>query len=69
MHKEAFESRMAYGVAFDSRYASKLRALQDDALLPEFKDLIKLMLDKGLRIEQEAFLKEFPSSHFLDIAR
>lgn len=56
MDTEAFESRMEYGVEFDSKYAEKLRMLLEDEQLQEFADVIRLMLEKGIKLEQEAFL-------------
>lgn len=56
MDRKAFESRMEYGVEFDLKYAEKLKMLLEDEQFYEFKDVIKLMLEKGIKLEQEAFL-------------
>ena len=56
MDREAFESKMEYGVKFDSKYAEKLRMLLEDEQLHEFTDVIMLMLEKNIKLEQETFL-------------
>ncbi|HHY82018.1 MAG TPA: DUF2399 domain-containing protein [Clostridiales bacterium] len=56
MDKKAFESRIKYGVKFDLKYADKLRMLLTDEQLNELKDVIEFMLEKGMKLEQEAFL-------------
>jgi len=56
MDREAFESRIKYGKKFDQKYAEKLKLLLDDEAYSEFREVIKLMLEKGIKLEQEAFL-------------
>lgn len=56
MDPAAFESKLKYGQPFDSKYAGKLEKLLGNEQFEEFWELIALMLDKKLKIEQEAFL-------------
>lgn len=56
MDRKSFESKIEYGVAFDLKYAEKLKMLLEDEQFEEFKDVIELMLEKSMKLEQEAFL-------------
>jgi hypothetical protein len=56
MDPAVFESRIKYGQLMDSRYAEKLEKLLGNEQYKEFWELITLMLEKRLKIEQEAFL-------------
>jgi hypothetical protein len=56
MDKDALFSKINCAVAFDDRYADKLAKLLDSGLYEEFRDVICFMLDKRVRLEQEAFL-------------
>jgi len=56
MDRKAFESKMEYGVEFDLKYAEKLKMLLEDEQLHEFKEVIRFMLEKRIKLEQEAFL-------------
>lgn len=56
MDRKAFESKIEYGVEFDLKYAEKLKMLLEDEQFYEFKDVLKLMLEKSIKLEQEAFL-------------
>lgn len=56
MDKGALESRIRYGMPMDSRYGDKIRKLSEDEQLKEFREVIALMLEKNVRLEQEAFL-------------
>lgn len=56
MDREAFERRIKYGKKFDSKYAEKLKMLLENENYSEFKEVIRLMLEKNMKLEQEAFL-------------
>lgn len=56
MNLSAFESKIKYGQPFNSKYAGKLEKLLGNEQFQEFWELIAFMLDKRLKIEQEAFL-------------
>lgn len=56
MDPAAFESKLKYGQPIDSGYAGKLKKLLDDDRFNEFRELIALMLEKRMKVEQEAFL-------------
>jgi len=56
MDKEAIISKIDYAVPFDENYAGKLRMLLEDEQYSEFRDVIEFMLEKNVRLEQEAFL-------------
>ncbi len=56
MDREAFERRIKYGKKFDSKYAEKLKMLLENENYGEFKEVIRLMLEKNMKLEQEAFL-------------
>lgn len=56
MDTTAFLSKTEYGQPIDSRYACKLEKLLKDERFQEFWELIALMLEKRLKVEQEAFL-------------
>ena len=56
MDRKALESRIKYGKKFDPRYAEKLKSLLKDEDYSEFREVIKLMLEKNIKLEQESFL-------------
>lgn len=56
MDTSAYKSKIKYGQPFGSQYADKLEKLLGNEQFQEFWELIALMLDKRLKIEQEAFL-------------
>lgn len=56
MDIEAFESKIKYGKKFDLKYAEKLKLLLKNKYYSEFSEVIKLMLEKNIKLEQEAFL-------------
>jgi hypothetical protein len=56
MDREALKSKIEYGKKFDSKYAEKLKSLQEDEDYGEFREVIEFMLEKNIKLEQEAFL-------------
>ena len=57
MDSKALMSRVQFASSFDVKYAKRLEALLGDERFAEFWDVIKVMLDRGIRLEQEAFLR------------
>lgn len=56
MDKEAFLSRESCWMKFDDQYATTLKEILSNQDFVEFHDVIKLMLEVGCKLEQEAFL-------------
>jgi hypothetical protein len=56
MDKEAFVSKIEYAAMFDSQYADKLKQLLEDNQYSEFWDVLKFMIENGIKLEQESFL-------------
>lgn len=56
MDKEALLAKKQYWLTFDEQYATELEKLLAREEYAEFYEVITLMLEKGARLEQEAFL-------------
>ncbi|HHW22934.1 MAG TPA: hypothetical protein GXX26_08660 [Clostridiaceae bacterium] len=56
MDPASFESKLKYGQSIEPEYAGRLEKLLDDDRFKEFWELITLMLEKRMKVEQEAFL-------------
>jgi hypothetical protein len=56
MDSKALNSKTNFGIRFDDRYRNRLKNLLKDSKYSVFHDVIKLMLKKGIRLEQEAFI-------------
>lgn len=56
MDEISFMSRQDFWQPFDDRYATSLAKLLEDKDYSEFHNLIRLMLNEGAWLEQEAFL-------------
>ncbi|GAB1475487.1 DUF3322 domain-containing protein [Bacillota bacterium] len=57
MDKSSLISRVRYATKFDSRYGEKLKILLRDPEYSEFYEVIEFMLEKAVKLEQEAFLQ------------